>query len=170
MFAELSFAAYAKWYEGISRDDYERELNREGDGLTLTHAHDFTGIFSVIDQYNPPNNGLSVTLFTDKDGNQTIAIRGTTPTDLYDLVTDIIDIAILGTVVFQAQYKALSDKIHEWREDGTLSSGFSVTGHSLGGFLAQALTLEFDSNVSSAYTYNAPGFTTPEGIAKLLKH
>lgn len=122
MFAECSFAAYAKLYKNITDSDFILNLMRDGDGMSKSQAQNFVKNFAVIDQYNPPDNGLSVTLFKDKDGNQTIAIRGTTPTDIFDLATDILDIAILGTVEFQAQYKVLSDKIHDWVADGTLNS------------------------------------------------
>ncbi|HXF92649.1 MAG TPA: hypothetical protein VNK46_07815 [Nitrospiraceae bacterium] len=33
-----------------------------------------------------------------------------------------------------------------------------MTGHSLGGFLAQAFTIDFPTNVTHAYTFNSPGF------------
>ncbi len=81
-----------------------------------------------------------------------------------DFYTDVVDIALLGSTRFQDQYSALSDKIKEWSLSGELRTGFSITGHSLGGFLAQALAAEFDSDVSAVYTYNAPGFTVAEGV------
>ncbi|MEW6248539.1 MAG: calcium-binding protein [Nitrospirota bacterium] len=33
-----------------------------------------------------------------------------------------------------------------------------MTGHSLGGFLAQAFTIDFPTNVTHTYTFNSPGF------------
>ena len=111
--------------------------------------------------------GLSVTIFEDGAGNQTVAVRGTD--DWYDFITDVIDIAILGSAENQAQYKALSEKVTAWTADGTLRSGFTVTGHSLGGFLAQALAAEFDSDISKIYTYNAPGFNEEEDFSNATR-
>lgn len=132
-------------------------------GMSQTQAKSFANQYSVIDQYNDPSSSLSVTLFEDKDGNQTIAVRGTVPTDLLDIFTDVVDIAFLGSSRFQDQYSALSDKVKEWSLSRDLRTGFSISGHSLGGFLAQALAAEFDSDVSAVYTYNAPGFTAAKG-------
>jgi len=179
MFAGLAFSSYSDFYQGISYDDYLAALERDDNGLSPEQAKAFAKTWNVLDQYdgmvektyfdefgqeqtflNP--TGLSVTLFEDGSGNQVVAIRGTN--DLNDFVTDAIDIAILGTPEFQAQYDALSAQVKKWMADGTLQSGFTVTGHSLGGFLTQALAAEFDPFVSPAYTYNAPGFTLQPGI------
>ncbi|MDY0397715.1 MAG: hypothetical protein RBR03_03565 [Desulfuromonas thiophila] len=178
-FAELAQAAYYDLQSGIVDPDV---LYDDGDGMAKKQAEDFADNWTVLDQYdgmvedtyydefgdeqtflNP--TGLSVTLFDDGKGNQVVAIRGTD--DLDDFVTDFIDIALLGTTEFQAQYSALSAQVQTWIVDGTLQSDFSVVGHSLGGFLAQALTGEFDSYISHTYTYNAPGFTVQPGITNI---
>ena len=176
--AELAQAAYANLTIGTFSDADLRSL-RDDANMTLTQARQFADNWRVVDQYdgrveqpyfdefgqehtflNP--TGLSVTLFEDGSGNQVVAIRGTN--DLNDFITDAIDIAILGTPEFQAQYDALSAQVQKWMANGTLQPGFTVTGHSLGGFLTQALAAEFDPFVSAAYTYNAPGFTLQPGI------
>ncbi|MCU7816353.1 MAG: hypothetical protein KZQ81_14400 [Candidatus Thiodiazotropha sp. (ex Rostrolucina anterorostrata)] len=38
-------------------------------------------------------------------------------------------------------------------------SGFNVTGHSLGGFLATNLTFDYLTDIAHTYLYNAPGVT-----------
>ena len=181
-FAELAFASYSDLSSGMSNDMYVEALQRGDDGLSYTQATNFASTWTVIDQYdgmveetyidefgqehtfqNP--TGLSVTLFEDSQGKQVVAIRGTN--DLLDFETDAIDIALLGTPENMAQYAALSAQVQKWMDDGVLHSGFTVTGHSLGGFLAQALTAEYDPYVSAAYTYNSPGFTVQEGITNI---
>jgi len=47
--------------------------------------------------------------------------------------------------------------VQAWFVDGTLTPGFTVTGHSLGGYLAAGLVADFGSSISHAYLYNAPG-------------
>ena len=155
-YAEFAFASYFNMIKGMVRQDYIDALIDGGDGMSQKQAETFANTYTIIDQYNDPN-GLSVTLFKDAGGKQTVAIRGSQ--DLLDFATDAIDIAILGSPAIQAQYSALSAKVQEWKLNGDLHSGFTVTGHSLGGFLAQALATEYDSDVSAAYTYNAPGFS-----------
>ncbi|MHB8165765.1 MAG: putative Ig domain-containing protein [Sulfuricella sp.] len=44
-----------------------------------------------------------------------------------------------------------------WLKDGTLTPGFSVSGHSLGGYLAAGLVADFSASISHAWLYNAPG-------------
>ena len=46
---------------------------------------------------------------------------------------------------------------HGIRTDLPFEPGFSVSGHSLGGFLAQLLTIDRADVVSGADTFNAPG-------------
>lgn len=93
--AKLAFAAYADLYQGITTVDYVSALKRDGKGMSQLQAIDFTNTNTVIDQYNDSSNGLSVTLFENGNGNQTVAIRGTN--DLLDFLTDAVDIAILGS-------------------------------------------------------------------------
>ena len=170
--AQFSQAAYAKflqkgWFGGGTEQYpslYAEALIKGG--MSKSQAIAFANTYTVIDQYNDPS-GLSVTLFKDAGGKQTVAIRGTTPSDVFDLATDVIDIAILGSAEYQLQYQALSAKVQEWKLNGDLHSGFTVTGHSLGGFQAQALATEYDSDVSAAYTYNAPGFSVGGGVTNI---
>ena len=123
--------------------------------MSIDQASRFALNWRVITQYNHPTNGLSATVFADASGNKYLAIRGTD--DGYDLATDAIDIALLGSTAHQAQYASLKTKVTEWLGSGTLSPSFTVTGHSLGGFLATGIAADFAGNVSHAYLYNAPG-------------
>ncbi|HHL35407.1 MAG TPA: hypothetical protein ENJ30_13690 [Desulfobulbaceae bacterium] len=144
--------------------------------MTQTQSQTFAQNWTVIDQYDGTveetyvdefgqehtflnHTGLSVTLFEDNSGKQVVAIRGTEPSDPADIITDVIDIGVLGTSEHQAQYAALSARVQQWMDNGSLHSGFSVTGHSLGGFLATNLTLEYSADITHTFIYNAPGVT-----------
>ncbi len=78
-FSELAFAAYADLSKGMSDDEYVKALKRADDGMSQIQAEEFIKNYTVIDQYNDPSSGLSVTLFKDSSGHQTVAIRGTNP-------------------------------------------------------------------------------------------
>jgi VCBS repeat-containing protein len=151
--AELALAAYGQLPGGIQGAAYEAAL--QGAGMTSAQAEKFSGRWRVVDQYNH-SDGLSITVFEEREsGVRRLAIRGTN--DLVDIATDIVDIAVLGTPERQAQYQSLKTKVDEWRSDGTLSGAFTVAGHSLGGFLAGALLVDYPDVVDHAFLYNAPG-------------
>jgi Ca2+-binding RTX toxin-like protein len=169
--SQLSLAAYAD----LTGDpaSYPNALREAG--MSATQANKFSQQWVVMAQYNHTSdpypvydelgqllrydratNGLSVTLFLEvSTGRKYLAIRGTD--DLYDAATDLVSVLILGSTRFQGQYQSLKLKVQEWIDNGTLPAQFTVTGHSLGGFLATGLASEFSSNVSQAYLYNAPG-------------
>jgi hypothetical protein len=150
-FANFSLAAYA------SLDSGEPDLKALTDaGFSSIQAEVFADTYRVVDIHTEPN-GLSATVFEriDGTGERCLAIGGTD--DLDDLLTDLVDIALLGTTALQSQYASLKTQVTAWINDGTLASNFTVTGHSLGGFLAIGIAADFSSKVSHAYLFNAPG-------------
>ncbi|MDP1735625.1 MAG: hypothetical protein Q8L44_14795, partial [Sulfuritalea sp.] len=171
--AELALAAYANLTFGISGQNYIAALQQQGEGMSPTQAAAFAERWTVVDQYaggevieyydefgqlqqawNP--SGLSVTLFEEVGtGRQVVAVRGTQ--DVNDLVTDVVDIGLLGTPKYQTQYRDLATKVQSWLDTGQLQTGFTVAGHSLGGFLATGLAIEYAEQVVGTYLYNAPG-------------
>ena len=151
--ARLSLAAYAALGQGIPNTLKLKEAGF-ADIDAQRFADSVTG-YTVVDQYNHPTNGLSATVFADGSGKKYLAIRGTD--DGYDLATDAINIAAIGSTKLQPQYASLKAKVTQWIDNGTLSSSFTATGHSLGGFLATGIAADFVSNVSHAYLYNSPG-------------
>ena len=174
--AQLALAAYANLFPGIAGDEYRDALLQDGRGLAPRQAQYFESHWRVVDQYNHASepypiydqitgdflgydakiNGLSVTVFEEVGtGKRYVAIRGTD--DLYDLATDAVSVALLGTTRFQAQYQSLRLKLQEWLGNGTLPASFTVAGHSLGGFLATGLLAEFGASIEHAYLFNAPG-------------
>ena len=87
---------------------------------------------------NDPATGFSATIF-QKDGKKILAIRGTEGLrDSQDLVAD--GALAFDKVLPHAQYQSLIDYI---MSSGLNSATFDVTGHSMGGFLAQALKATF---------------------------
>ena len=157
--SELALAAYSELYKGISSDEYIRSLQNGGKGMSQVQAEVFAKKWRVLDQYND-STGLSATVFENiADGKRYLAIRGTELTDPNDIATDLIDIGDLGTAEHQAQYAALSVQVQKWLNEGTLQPSFTVSGHSLGGFLATNLALDYSADVSHTYLYNAPGVT-----------
>lgn len=119
---ELSLAAYGDFYDGMSRAAYEAALRQNGDGMAQKQAETFAANWRVIDQHDDTTNGLSATVFQSvTTGERYLAVRGTEQTDLSDLWTDFIDIAVLGTPERQAQFASLRDKVIQWLSDGTLT-------------------------------------------------
>ncbi|MCG7865350.1 MAG: hypothetical protein JAY74_03145, partial [Candidatus Thiodiazotropha taylori] len=179
--AELALAAYSDLSAGMSEPDYIIALMNNERGMSWTQANNFASNWYALDQYdgqveefyidefgqehtflNP--TGLNVTLFEHvTTGEQVVAVRGTEPTDLGDVFTDIIDIGFLGAAERQSQYAALSTKVREWLDSGILQPGFTVTGHSLGGFLSTNLAIDYSGDIDHTYLYNAPGVTGVTG-------
>lgn len=185
--SELALAAYSQLFSGITDDPYKSAL--QDVGMSPTQAERFAERWRVVaqyshseavpllDEFNQPtgeyvlrSNGLVVTLFEEAGtGRQAVAVRGTERGDAADWTTNVIDIGLLGTPERQAQYRSLVEKVGEWRGAGLLRDGFAVTGHSLGGFLASALAIEWAGRIAAAYVYNAPGLggvTASEAVAE----
>ena len=179
--AELALAAYANLVAGSLTLENQQESLR-GAGMATEQAQRFAEQWRVVTQYNhteqlptyddagnltgyaTSSNGLSVTVFEEVGtGKRYLAIRGTQ--DANDLITDLVDVAILGTPLFQSQYQSLRTKVQEWLGDGTLPQTFTVSGHSLGGFLATGLAAEFSANIEHTYLYNSPGLNGVLGAA-----
>lgn len=177
--AELAFAAYSTLSASIAGDDFIEALENGGDGMSRTQGIGFMAKWTVVHQYNgtetaeipiyddggnitgyttrTTSNGLSVTVFEDvATGKRHVAIRGTEITDLGDLTADG-GIILHGLPDLSAQYQDLKRQIGEWQANGVLDGSFTVAGHSLGGWLAQGLAIDFAGSVEHTYVFNAPG-------------
>ena len=148
--AELALAAYAKLT--TTRPDEAALVDA---GMSQAQALRFASTWTIVDQYNAPS-GLSATVF-ERDGQTYLAIRGTQPDDPGDVAADL-DIMAGVNPLGIPQYQNLRAKVNEWLGNGTLKQGFTVAGHSLGGFLATTLSVEFAQQIGHTYIYNAPGF------------
>jgi len=158
--AELSLAAYAELNIGSTNTLQNiSALQQGGDGMTQTQAEEFALRWpEVVDQYTNPLSGLSVTVF--RNGSEVnIAIRGTQTSSVVDLFIDLYSDLILGIGQTPAQYTELKTFYENLKSSGTIQATDNVTvsGHSLGGFLAQLLAVDFAGDFEHTYTYNAPG-------------
>ena len=170
-YSELALAAYARLETFIINWSALTPAD-----LAQSQAIRFAGEWRLVDQfqhttepfwtYDPEtgapqgpyaeSNGCSATVFENVLSHERVlAIRGTN--DVHDIATDVISVAALGSTRNQGQYQSLRTKVQEWVASGVLPAHFSVTGHSLGGFLEIGLALEFPQLVEHAYLYNAPG-------------
>lgn len=177
--AELAFAAYASLFADIAGDGFVEALENDGDGMSRTQGLTFVSKWVVVDQYTHSetqeipiyddggnitgyttrtvSNGLSVTVFEDVEtGKRHVAVRGTEITDLSDLAADG-GVILHGIPDLSDQYQALKQKIEDWQAIGVLGDTFGVTGHSLGGWLAQGLAVDFASSIEHTYVFNSPG-------------
>lgn len=162
--AELALAAYGNF---ATNEPTRQELVAAE--FSAAQADAFILKYQTVTQYTDAT-GLSATVFADADNNTFLAIRGTEASDPMDLLTDLINITWLGSTALQPQYISLKFKVAEWIENGVLPQNFTVTGHSLGGFLAAGLVAEpaFANHISHAYLFNAPGvggYTGPSAAA-----
>lgn len=112
--SELALAAYAK---DLLPGGLDKQALKDA-GLADLQAATFASTYTVQDQYNAAN-GLSATVFADGTGQTYLAIRGTDP-EINDVLTDVIDIALLGTPAFQAQCASLKTRATIRMENGAL--------------------------------------------------
>ena len=159
--AELSLAAYANLSAG---EPSQTELIKAG--FSSPQAKDFASKWTVASQHTDAATGLSATVFQEiSTGNPYLAVRGTEPNDfLRDIIINDGLIAVGYLPDALPQYRLLKDQVAQWISNGTLNNGFTVSGHSLGGYLVTALTADFAANVTQTYLYNAPGLNGVRAI------
>lgn len=157
MQSQLSMAAYAlNLTPGISGIAYTDKL--QAAGMSEKQAEMFAETYTVIEQSTDSISGFSATLF-ESDGKQYLAIRGTETGSVLDLLSDgITDIGVFDGVNGSPQYQQLESFYQSLVASGKIQSGsLNVTGHSLGGLLAQMLAVDHAGEVSQTITFNAPG-------------
>lgn len=138
-------------------------------GMSAAQATAFNATWNVLQQSPLNGNGFSAVLLQNRTtGEKVLAIAGTN--GWADWITDLVNIALYGTVLGMPQYLSLESFFTQLVSSGKLGATeqITVTGHSLGGFLAQAFTARHSSVVSAAYTYNAPGFGNSETLLGFL--
>ena len=151
------------------QDDEIKIGTLKGD-FTPTQAKRFSERYELIHHIPNTESGFSVTLFYNHTTKTyTLAFRGTEMTSIDGFTTDVLltdgCITLLGFALPQylsllklkeAIKQAIQKDMKQGRE--CEDSRLIVTGHSLGGHLAQALCLFHHKEVKELYTYNAPGF------------
>ncbi len=166
--AELAFGAYSTLHTEITGGAYTDALEDVGKGMSSSQATTFALKWKVVDQYNDVS-GLSATVFQEiATGKRYLAIRGTELNDPGDIVATGIIISGLIPLDLAAQYLLLKAQVQSWLSNGTLTHGFTVSGHSLGGYLAVGLGADFGSDIGQAYLYNAPGLNGVLGSGTAL--
>ncbi|RCS56425.1 lipase family protein, partial [Parvibium lacunae] len=150
----LAQAAYANLQIGIP----QQSSLRQDANMSVTQAAEFASQWRVVNQLNDASvTGVSATLFEEiATGKKYLAVRGTEFTNVPDLLADyVLSNGFPSTM--NLQYQKLKQTIDTWTANGTIPINFTVTGHSLGGYLASALAIDYGSRISATYTYNAPG-------------
>ena len=167
-FSETAFAAYAS---GLMTGPAgpNTEVLKNTAGLAIAQATAFDATWAVIEQSPSPGDGFSAVLLQNRSTQEKVlAVRGTESSLRFiDYITDVVNIGLLGSVTGMPQYSSLEAFYSSLLANGKLGATeqVTVTGHSLGGFLAQAFTARHSSVVAAAYTYNAPGFGGLAGSA-----
>ncbi|PHQ88409.1 MAG: hypothetical protein COB42_08935, partial [Sulfurimonas sp.] len=156
--AELAQVAYGNFSLGTPSID---KLMSDKVGLSTKQADVFSKRYRVLataDSYGIGNSsGFDAVLFYDKDNNKYVmSIRGTELTSLADIYSDIL---LIKNGVAYDQTNDLSLFYETLISNNVLSStdNLDVTGHSLGGVLAQVFSATNPDVVNNTYTYNAPG-------------
>jgi len=155
MQAELAFAAYADLLPGVNPVP---ALRSNAVDMTAAQAAQFAETWTVIaPTFTDAVTGVSATVFQNNlTGKKTLSIRGTQATGT-DLTADGL-LALGLPSNLNPQFTALKTQLDLWLADPAVLQGqsFTVSGHSLGGYLAAAVKQTY-SQVTDAYLFNAPG-------------
>ena len=133
--ADFAQAAYATVTKGMVKQNYIDALVN-GAKMSQSQAKAFAAEWTVVDSAEF-DNGAAATIFKNKNGVCYLAIRGTEddPVDPNDYAADAFLAAGFPSYT-NPQFWSLEDQVQEWINDGDLPASFTVTGHSLGGYLA----------------------------------
>lgn len=156
--SQLALAAYAD-LSGATSTFLQALQNAD---MSPAQAANFLGSWQVSAQYTDPATGVSATVFQDSAGKKYLAIRGTEPAASDLLADGLLALGIPSSL--NPQFNALKTQIDAWMNDPNVLQGqtFTVTGHSLGGYLAAAVKQTY-AQVTDAYLFNAPGVGGPLG-------
>ncbi len=147
----------------ISEEDRERILARQ----QLLESWGYEGTVSEDQELYDPETGLYAVRFDPLEGaagegkSSILAFRGTeavqgsegSPGDPLGYFNDVL--ADLGPSVGSSQYEPNADAIRALMEGGTEDT--VLTGHSLGGYLAQRVAAENADHTDSVVTFQAGG-------------
>lgn len=153
---ELAWAAYANLQVG--------SLTRAQLGsaeIPDAFADALSTRYTVEAIHNDPFTGAYAVVFKDiATGSKTLAIRGTEGAG--DVIADTH--FMVGIPAWMSlQYQSLVEKIEQWQVGGVINAQTTLTGHSLGGYLAAAVKSYYPNSFGATYTYNAPGLGSALG-------
>lgn len=168
--AQLSLAAYAL-------DLLPGAIGKAGTdklqaaGMSATQAATFAATYTVVAQSGGIGSltGFSATLFQNSQtGQKYLSIRGTELGMGLDLWAGAM--IAFGNPLLNFQIPVMLTFYNQLKTDGLITSADSITvsGHSLGGYLAQLLTMYDSTQFSHTLTYNAPGFSGVGALAASL--
>ena len=123
--------------------------------------------FQYLSSFRDPDTGTSGVAFRDKTSGKTIiAYTGTNPnSDFYNDVikTDAVSIAFGTGHHYDSAYQFYEDVL---KKNGLNPEDVILTGHSLGGNVAQRVALKY--NAPETIVYNAAPLYIPAGLSIFL--
>ena len=163
-------------YKGYVTSEHTILINPEelGGDFGKIQTQRFFEKYDLLKHQRNTISGFSATLFKDtqadsKNSQYILAIRGTEVTkDVEKMLQDFYTDFLLAQNKIPQQYFDMIDFIETQIKpiiynDTTQSyAKMTITGHSLGGFLAQMFALSYSELVEEVYTYNAPGIFNDE--------
>lgn len=185
--AQLSMAAYAAFDVQMNLDKTRYKQALIDQGMSDSQATRFAAEYTIVAPTYTDATGLAVNVFRNNaTGEVILAVRGTEGLIDRDFLEDI-QLGIGGIarnqLVSLYNYVQRLLTFEGWSAPQVMDvppysgesgirpttpvvgfgylagiTGLTVTGHSLGGHLAAAMSRLFPSLVTDAYTYNAPGF------------
>jgi hypothetical protein len=169
-YADLSDDAYANREIGITPPGKHRTVEMHGVK------------YEILEHYRNPANGYAGTIYQQVEtGDIVVAHRGTEVKNIPGVVMDLAytdGSMVLGRVNPQANdaieltKRAIEAAEREGRKPGHHTPEVTVTGHSLGGCLAQITAHHFDLRGETFNAYGAAslGMRIPEGGDRVLNH
>ncbi|MDY7005779.1 MAG: S8 family serine peptidase [Cyanobacteriota bacterium] len=117
----------------------------------------FSSELTLIDKINDDRTEFDAFLLKDKQGQAIIVFRGS-ETEIENFFLDWRHDAHPFGVGYN-QLQGNSNSIQKWIEE---NPGVTLTGHSLGGALAQFAAVKFPKSVGEVVTFNSPGLSGPQ--------
>ena len=159
--SELALAAYANLIPGV---DPVPALQDSSVGMSAAQAARFASTWTVIaPTFTDAVTGVSVTIFQNNlTGQKTLAIRGTQASGNDRTADGLLALGLPSNL--NPQFTALKTQLDAWLADPAMlkDQNFTVSGHSLGGYLAVAVKQAYPQ-ATDAYLFNAPGVGGPLG-------
>ncbi|WP_245945907.1 lipase family protein, partial [Helicobacter didelphidarum] len=149
------------------KQDDEIQVGKLKGEFSPLQAKRFFERYDLVEHQPNTTSGFSATLFQEKETQELIfAIRGTELSKISQIYKDVVKADLKYLALGKVPLEQYDDMI-QFYETCALSypqikSSLTLTGHSLGGCLAQLLALSLcddkdRNNIKALYTYNAPG-------------